>query len=90
MSSSTEYRRNEDILAASVDGELVMMSIQAGNYYTIGGIGTLIWELLDQPRTLDELADAVMAEYDVERARCAADVTAFVDKLLGLNLIEPA
>lgn len=90
MSSNTVYRRNADILTASVDGELVMMSIQAGNYYSIGGIGTLVWELLDRPRTLDELVDAVVADYDVERARCAADVAAFVDELLGLNLIEPA
>ena len=90
MDSETVYRRNADILAASVDGELVMMSIQAGNYYSIGGIGMVIWELLDQPRTLDELVDAVVADYDVERERCAADVAAFLDEILGLNLIEPA
>lgn len=46
MSTKATYRRNADILAASLDGELVMMSIQAGNYYSIGGVGTRVWELL--------------------------------------------
>ena len=85
----TVYKRNIDVVAANLDGELVMMSIQAGNYYGVGGVGTLIWELLDQPRSQDELVDAVIAAYDVERERCAADVGAFVEELTGLNLIEP-
>ena len=90
MSSKAVYRRNAaGILTADVDGELVMMSMQAGNYYSIGGIGPLIWALLDQPRSLDELIDAVVADYDVQRERCAADVAAFIEELAGLNLIEP-
>lgn len=84
------YRRNADILAASVDDDLVMMSIQAGSYYNIGGVGTLVWELLAQPRSLDELIDGVLADYDVERERCASDIGAFVERLVSLNLIEPA
>ncbi|TXH34103.1 MAG: lasso peptide biosynthesis PqqD family chaperone [Burkholderiaceae bacterium] len=90
MSTKATYRRNADILAASLDGELVMMSIQAGNYYSIGGVGTRVWELLEQPKSLEELVDAVVADYAVERDRCATDVAAFVDELLGLNLIEQA
>ena len=84
------YMRSADILAANVDGELVMMSMEAGNYYSIGGIGTLVWELLAEPKSMDELVDNVVADYDVERERCAADVAVFVDELLGLKLIESA
>ena len=83
------YRRNKDVLTAEVDGELVMMSMQAGNYYSIGGIGTLVWALLDQPRSLGELVEAVVADYDVQRERAATDVVAFIEELTGLNLIEP-
>lgn len=88
MSSKVVYRRNADILSANVDDDLVMMSIQAGNYYNIGGVGTFIWELLAEPRSIDELVDGIMADYDVERERCAADVGAFVQELVRLKLIE--
>jgi hypothetical protein len=90
MSSNAVYRRNTDILSANVDDDLVMMSIQAGNYYNIGGVGTFIWELLAEPKSMDELVDGVMADYDVERERCAVDVGAFIEELIRLKLIESA
>ena len=90
MSSKAVYRRNTDILSANVDDDLVMMSIQAGNYYNIGGVGTFIWELLAEPKSVDQLVHGVMADYDVEHDRCAADVGAFVQELIRLDLIEPA
>ena len=88
MTSKTLYRRNADVLAAHVDDELVMTSVQAGNYYGIGGIGLLVWGLLAEPRSVDELVDAIVADYDVERGQCASDLAGFVEELVGLNLIE--
>lgn len=88
MSSSNVYKRNADVLTANVDGELVMMSVQAGSYFSIGGIGTQLWELLAEPKSLDALIDAIVADYDVPRERCAADVGVFLQKLIDLNLIE--
>jgi hypothetical protein len=35
-----------------------------------------------------ELIDGVVADYDVERERCASDVGAFVQELIRLKLIE--
>lgn len=84
----TMYRRCGDVLAANVDDELVMMSMHAGNYYSVGGIGTVIWGLLAEPRSVDELVDAVVADYDVDRERCASDVGSFLEELTGLKLIE--
>lgn len=86
--SKTLYRRNADILTANVDHEVVMMGVQAGSYYGIGGTGTMIWKLLAEPKSLDELIDHIAADYDVERERCASDISSFVEELLGLNLIE--
>ena len=88
VGSEVVYRRSSDILSAGVDDDLVMMSIQAGNYYNIGGAGTLIWGLLAEPRSMNELIDGVVADYDVERERCASDVGAFVEELLKLKMVE--
>lgn len=88
MDSSAVYRRSSDILSANMDDDLVMMSIQAGNYYSIGGVGTFIWGLLAEPRSMDELIDGVVADYDVAREQCALDVGVFVQELIRLKLIE--
>lgn len=88
MNAGTMYRRSADVVAARVDDELVMLNLQAGNYYGIRGVGTLLWELLTEPRSMDELVHAVIAGYDISREQCTADVGTFVDELLELELLE--
>jgi Coenzyme PQQ synthesis protein D (PqqD) len=50
--------------------------------------GAVIWRLLAEPASEDELIGSVAEAYDVEPAVVAADVTAFVADLHGLGLLE--
>ena len=81
-------RRNPDLLAVEMDGDLVMMSIERGEYFGVGGIGTRIWELLEQPRTFDGLVEAICAEYDVAETTCRADAAGFLDQLAANAMIQ--
>lgn len=82
------YQRNADLIGASVDDELVMMSVEHGQYYGLGGVGPRVWELLDQPRTLNELVEVILDEYEVERAVCESDLVGFLAQMEKLGLIE--
>ncbi|MBR0377619.1 MAG: lasso peptide biosynthesis PqqD family chaperone [Lachnospiraceae bacterium] len=73
-----KYTRKPDIIAADMDGEVVMMDIVSGKYYNLGRTGGAIWNLLESPKTLDELVDILTAKYDVDRATCKAQVEAFL------------
>ncbi|MGN6817496.1 MAG: PqqD family peptide modification chaperone [Sphingomonas sp.] len=70
--------RSGDWLAARVGDELVMMSAVKGNYLGLTEVGARIWELIETPRTLESLCDALVAEYDVDPATCRAEVDAFL------------
>jgi hypothetical protein len=72
-----------------MDGDLVMMSIENGEYYGIGGVGTRIWELLDQPTTIQQLVETIKTEFDIQEDRCRDDVLSFSEKLFELGLIKP-
>lgn len=50
--------------------------------------GALLWEKLEQGATEDELVEALLAEYEVEREQAEADVKAFVDELRDKGIIE--
>jgi len=78
------------MIAADMDGDLVMLSIERGAYYGIAGVGTRAWELLERPQTVDELCTAICAEYEVDEATCRADLVGFVDDLLEKGLVKPA
>lgn len=87
LSVNTRLCRHADLLAANMDGELVMMSLERGEYFGIGGVGPRIWELLAEPNTIEQLVDAIRAEYDIDETTCHADIIAFVEQLLTNELV---
>ncbi len=72
---STIISRVSDLLTAEVDGELVAMSVEQGKCYGLNAVGTHVWNMLEQPHSIDSLCERLMMEYDVEEARCRHDVT---------------
>jgi hypothetical protein len=85
---TTLYRRTREVRAVSMDGELVMMGQEQGEYYGLRDVAASLWQHLDQPRSLDELCVLVSQEYDVTAADCRDDVQAFLDQLRAKDLLE--
>ncbi len=50
--------------------------------------GALLWEKLEQGATEDELVEALLAEYEVEREQAEVDVKAFVAELSDKGVLE--
>ncbi|MGE5493520.1 MAG: lasso peptide biosynthesis PqqD family chaperone [Actinomycetota bacterium] len=88
MDLNNVVKQSSDPISADVDGELVMMSIERGNYYGLSGIGSRIWQLIETPVTVSALCDKLLQEYDVERSVCEVDVLEFLGKLAEQELIE--
>lgn len=85
---NSEVVQSKDQVCTEVDGEVVMMSIQKGNYYSLDTVGGVIWERLAQPCRVSELCDALLVEYEVDRATCEADVLRFLSEMENQGLIE--
>jgi hypothetical protein len=77
-----------DHAAAQVGGETVILSMAAGRYFGMGSIGTRIWQLLQQPITIDVLRRDIVSGYRVDAARCEADLIAFVGQLMAAGLVR--
>ena len=80
--------RNEEIVSGKMDDEIVMMSIEQGEYYGINPVGSRIWELLEQPRTAAGLCDILLEEYDVTAEECRRDVLEFLRQLFARKLVK--
>src|SRR5580704_6959287 len=59
-----QYPRSPSVLTAEVDGEVVMMSIEQGQYFGLDDIDIDIWKRLDPPCAFADLIDRVAADYD--------------------------
>ena len=74
ISDETRISRSPAVLAAEVDGETVMMSIEKGCYFGLDDIASDIWRRLEEPCSFAALVDQLLADYDADRAMIAGDV----------------
>lgn len=74
--------------SADLDGELVLMSVEAGRYYGLDAIGGEIWSLLERPIRVEALCADLAARYDAEPGIIARDVLNLLDQLLAHDLIK--
>ena len=81
-------RRDEGLLAAVLDGELLGMSVEQGTCYGFNAPATEIWDILAVPTRLDVLCSRLVSEYEVDLPTCRADVTGMLDKLRTAGLID--
>lgn len=84
----TTYQRRPELHAVEMDGELVMMGQEQGEYVALREVAASIWRLLDEPRTLDDLVEAICAEYQTTDEECRPDVLAFLDDLRARQLLS--
>lgn len=88
LKANRKFLRKEDILASEMDGELVMMSVTQGKYFSIVQSGVAIWGLLDQERTVTEVVHLLQGRYEVDEETCRTEVTRFIELLVQKELVE--
>jgi len=75
------------LMSSEVDGELVMMDVERGAYYGLDPIAARIWAGIAEPVRLGDLCALLVAEYDIDKDTCEAEVLAFMTDLHSSGLI---
>lgn len=88
LTRETVLCRSARPLAAEVDGEVVLMSVEHGKYYGLDDIGSDIWRRLEQPLRIADLVAALSADYDGEATVIERDVLELFARLLDDGLVE--
>jgi hypothetical protein len=83
------FIRNPEVLSTDMDGEVVMMDVDQGFYFSLSsGVGAAIWSVLENPSSLDQIIAAVCAEYQTTPDDCRADIEGFVEQLHEKQLVK--
>ena len=82
--------KGQQVAAKVVDGEAVIINLANGVYYSMDKAGGLIWSMIEQARSLDAIADAVAAAYDVPPVRAREDVEQLAAQLVAEDLVVVA
>jgi hypothetical protein len=77
-----------DQVSCDLEGDAAVLNLKTGVYYGLDDIGASLWRMLNEPRRVHELVDALLGEYDVDREECQRDVIALLGELAVRGLVE--
>ena len=81
----------ETVLFRELDGELVLLNLTRGTYFSLDPVGTRIWLLTQQcAGHLPQVLAKMMEEFSVDEERARADLLQLVSTLYEHGLVEPA
>lgn len=75
-------------ISCDLEEEAAILSLKNNVYYGLDPVGARVWHLLRQPRSVHEVRDALLAEYEVESERCENDLLGLLENMRDEGLIE--
>lgn len=87
MNLDTRVTVPPQVMAREVGGETVLLDLASGMYFGIDEVGTRIWELLAEGKSLGEVASTIAEEYDAAIEQINADTLEFVGQLIDKGLV---
>ena len=88
MVSETMVERGSGLIEAEVDGEIVALHVENGRCYGFNSTATVIWKMIETPKSLDTIRDALVGQFDVDPQTCEAQLKDLLDELAKDGLIE--
>jgi hypothetical protein len=72
---------------SDLNGEIAILHLSSGVYFGLEGAGCAIWKFIQEPRTVAQIIDHLLASFDVHKDVCEQLTLSFLDELAGQQLI---
>ena len=67
---------------------MVILNLDSGMYFGLNAVGARIWNLIQEPRSVQDIRDLLLEEYEVDPERCENDLLALLHGLAAEGLAE--
>lgn len=85
---TTKVLASRDVLAAELGGEVSLLDVKSGIYFTLNPVGANVWRQIQEAKSLAGIKQQLLAEYDVDDHRCELDLRQLLSELQASGLIE--
>ena len=75
-------------MARQLGEETVILDLESGTYFGLDPVGARIWQLMKEGKSLAEICDVMLDEYEVSREKLERDASALAQDLAARNLID--
>jgi hypothetical protein len=83
-----QYSRNEQIIDGELDDNQVMMHLDKGKYFGLDPVAKRIWELIEEPKNIEEITATLLEEFEVTPEQCKEEVQSFLNKAIEFDIIK--
>lgn len=77
-----------DQVSCELEGEAAILNLASGAYHGLDAVGLTVWNMIAQPIEVAEIVDKMLAQYEVDRARCERDVLELLAQLDARGLLR--
>ena len=71
-----------------IDGETLIINAETGYYFSLDGVGSLIWGMLAEGLDERDIIARIVDEYEVQESTARDDLQALVAALIGEDLVD--
>ncbi len=75
-------------ISCPLGDESAILNLKNTVYYGLNPVGARVWSLLQRPRRISEVRDALLEEYEVDADSCERDLLELLRKMRTEGLIE--
>ena len=87
MNLSDKVSIPPQVMARTVGDETVILDLASGTYFGLDPVGARIWELMGEGKTLAEICEQMLDEYEVSRDDLERDVLRLAQELTDQGLV---
>jgi hypothetical protein len=78
----------DTVFCQEIDGEIVLLDMSGENYFGLDAIGSDIWNLLREGKSIQETFNELQEIYDVSPEQLKSDLDTFLAQLSSSGLIS--
>ena len=88
IGEGTVIARSSSVVASEVDGELMMMSIERGQYFSLNDVASDVWRRLAEPCAFGDLVEQLATSYDAPPDAIAADLRTLLERMRERDVVD--
>jgi hypothetical protein len=87
------YQRNDNFVFRRIEDETILVPIKdnvgdMGSIYNLNDVGAFVWEQMDGIKSLQEIKNRLLAEYEVSASEAENDLFEYIAQLKEIDALR--
>ena len=81
-------KRCDNVYGSELDNQVCLFNYDSAKYYILNSTGSIVWDLLSEPKTKKEIITSFLKNFEVSKSQCVAEVEEFISDALEKGIFK--